>query len=257
MHSAKNNDSRRRLSMKRRTTASTGRLDRSEEWSGPGVGDCANTTPPRPNGKIRRRLAPMAGSGPERDVTIRGWARRVQLRSVPGSGGNGPAREILLFRVEHYDDAGNRRPPIPVEVRSSMHTHHISGQLNEGDEVQLTGDYRKGTLRAESVLNISTGAQIDGDISTGAKWKRIAVMAAVLIIPIVAIGITANVGADLFERGRVQQEQQFEQERLRQQREFEEATARNQRDAQMKFCRSVQRNGAPLDAECRELLGAG
>ncbi|TDZ43598.1 hypothetical protein [Mycobacteroides franklinii] len=71
--------------------------------------------------------------------------------------------EILTFRVERYDPAGNRLAPVPVELGGMQWSgSRISGQISDGDEVEVRGQWRGGNLRADTVINLSTGAHVQG-----------------------------------------------------------------------------------------------
>jgi hypothetical protein len=96
-------------------------------------------------GVVRRR-----GAG-----TVRGIARGVQVRSEPW--GQGWSRHILSMRVEQYDSSGNRLQPVPVELRGWT----LSGQVSEGEQVEVNGKWRRGVLRASRATNLSTGGTID------------------------------------------------------------------------------------------------
>jgi hypothetical protein len=71
--------------------------------------------------------------------------RSEQANAVP--------EQVLTFRVEQYDEVGNRRDPVLVEMRAL----HISGRVDDGDEVEVTGRWRRGVLHATRVRT-STGA---------------------------------------------------------------------------------------------------
>jgi hypothetical protein len=66
-------------------------------------------------------------------------------------------RDLLSFRIERYDPAGNRLPPVGAEFAG-----YQAGQLSDGDEVEVAGRWSRGTLRATRVTNLSTGAQVRG-----------------------------------------------------------------------------------------------
>jgi len=133
-------------------------LDVSEEWSPRGRND-----PPAPHysavetnqpssprgvrsGNSNERNRTAAGSG---HAQVRGVARAIQHRSDGGA-------SVLSFRVERYDRSGNRLPPVPIELRGPQ----LSGQLSEGEEVAVTGKWRHGTIRAHTIVNITTAAHI-------------------------------------------------------------------------------------------------
>jgi hypothetical protein len=132
---------------------------RENHGSGPGVPGSGHAGPewtsswtsPAPRQQTRDpEPGQSRGSARERGhARVRGVARAVQLRDQE----NG---HILSFRVEQYDRAGNRLRPIAVELKGAG----LSGQLGDGEEVEVTGKWRHGTIRARTVVNITTGAHV-------------------------------------------------------------------------------------------------
>src|SRR5207249_1610816 len=59
--------------------------------------------------------------------------------------------QVLTFRIEHYDQLGNRRDPVVVEMRGRS----ISGQIADGDEVEVGGRWRRGVLQATKIRTTS------------------------------------------------------------------------------------------------------
>jgi hypothetical protein len=148
-------------------------LDSSEEWEGETpdrgaagqrpsaqpapVGD-ALTPPPEPGPRPERPAglsAPPSAWGSTFTGRIGGGRAAGVARSVQVRGGENSA--LLFFRVDQYDAAGNRMEPVGVEVQN-----YQSGQVSDGDEVEVTGSWHRGTLRAERVVNRTTGAEIKG-----------------------------------------------------------------------------------------------
>jgi hypothetical protein len=138
-------------------------LDQSEEWGGSARSE--DSLPPRsaPDGARRpRRISRRSDSDNQTSaagpVVVRGAARAVQQRTI----GSQAPMEILSFRLERYDSAYNRLAPVPVELGGGMQFsgNRISGQVSEGDEVEVHGTWGAGTLRAETVVNLSTGAHV-------------------------------------------------------------------------------------------------
>lgn len=88
--------------------------------------------------------------------SIVGEARGVQERQEGGSSAPQPSI-IWSFRVERYDEAGNRLPPVPVEMRGIG----FDGFIREGDRVEVSGTWREGrTIRTNWVRNLTTGAVV-------------------------------------------------------------------------------------------------
>lgn len=149
--------------------------DLSEEWQGP---RSAADTPAPPPQKVAAASAPSFTAGQSSEygrqplnetasgvIVVRGMARGVEVRSV----GTESRSEILAFRVERYDAAGNRLAPVAVELRAS----EVMGDVNDGDEVAVGGNWKAGTLKARTIVNVATGAQVRavkwGDASSAAK----------------------------------------------------------------------------------------
>lgn len=87
-------------------------------------------------------------------MKIEGEARGIRYRMEHDKGN---ALYIWSFRVERYDAAGNRLPPVPVEMRGrSFH-----GFINEGDRVRVQGRGKGGVIKARKVRNLTTGARVE------------------------------------------------------------------------------------------------
>lgn len=82
---------------------------------------------------------------------VEGQVRGVQTRTEQ----QGETSEaIWTFRVERYDEAGNRALLVPVEMRG----YAFEGSIHDGDWVRATGKMKAGTLRASQVENLTTSA---------------------------------------------------------------------------------------------------
>jgi len=113
----------------------------------------------------------------KRDMTVRGLARAVArtAESYP-----------LTFRVESYDTYGDRHRPVPVQVGGVT-----TGDLRDGDEVEVVGRWKHGSLRASSVLNLTTGAQIKSPFRLR-KLFLVGVVCVALLGAVVGILLAAN-----------------------------------------------------------------
>ncbi|MFF4796218.1 hypothetical protein ACFY2M_42740 [Streptomyces sp. NPDC001276] len=68
--------------------------------------------------------------------------------------GENQFREVWTFRIERYDNAGNRILLMPVEMRART----FEGSISDGDWVRARGRVRSGTLRITRLENLTTGA---------------------------------------------------------------------------------------------------
>ncbi len=91
-----------------------------------------------PSAPHTKRLDPM---------TVHGTAVSVQKR--PAGPGNG--EESWSFRVERYESTGHPHTVVPVELQGTA----ITGELADGDVVEVSGIWDGNTLFADSVLNHS------------------------------------------------------------------------------------------------------
>jgi hypothetical protein len=110
----------------------------------------------------------------------RGTARAVQVRGSDQG-------KTMSFRVERYDLAGNRLPPVGVQL-----VGYRKGHLSDGDEVEASGKWSKGTLDAAQVTNLSTGAQILGMSGAGKAAFRLVYVLACLFIGGIALFLLLN-----------------------------------------------------------------
>jgi hypothetical protein len=104
------------------------------------LSDQSSSTPP----------ASMRSRQPGQKDSIEGEAHYIQHRQEAQQG------YILTFRVERYDRVGNRSQPVPVEMRG----YKITGFINEGDQVRMSGTWKGGLLQATRVDNVTTGAVV-------------------------------------------------------------------------------------------------
>jgi hypothetical protein len=138
--------------------------------------------------------------------------------------GRDNSRTIWTFRLERYDSAGNRLRPVPIEMRGLA----FEGSLADGDQVRVTGRWRDGTVRAESLENLTTGALVRAKSYKG-------VMIAAVVVFLIAAALFAWFAIDSsndFDRDREQIQQQFE-------RDSEEA----EEEARRQFCEAAAQMG--------------
>ncbi|MEW2480110.1 serine/threonine-protein kinase [Mycobacterium sp. NPDC049093] len=84
-------------------------------------------------------------------LTILGTARGVQ-KAPAGPDGE---EEVWTFRVERYESTGEAHTVVPVELRGNS----ITGELSDGDVVEVSGPWDDRTLFADSVVNHSAGTR--------------------------------------------------------------------------------------------------
>ncbi len=89
-----------------------------------------------------KRLAMLTILGTARDVT--------KTPSGPDSD-----EEVWTFRVERYESTGEAHTAVPVELRGNS----ITGELADGDVVEVSGPWDDRMLFADSVVNHSAGTR--------------------------------------------------------------------------------------------------
>ncbi len=86
---------------------------------------------------------------------IEGEVRGLGIRSETT---NTRVETVWHFRVESYDEAGNRLPPVPIE----MHGQSFQGWVEDGDHVKITETKRTGdTITARKLYNESHGTWVE------------------------------------------------------------------------------------------------
>lgn len=243
-------------------------LDRSAEWgAAPSRGPaCHQDSRSEPKGgkttadhsyvvhhEAHQRADEIKGDRRAGILVVRGTARAVQQRSTGGQ----VSTEVLSFRLERYDSKGERLRPVPVVLRGNMIVggSRIAGQLNDGDEVEVRGVLQDGTLRAEAVVNLTTGAELRSrsglqDLSdalsgkAGKKLRKGLIVTLSLIASVIAVVITAFVLFVYFAQD------SFQQHVDRTTSQFE----RDKKDALRNFCMNVRDNGMKLPHECDGVL---
>jgi len=105
---------------------------------------------------------------------VRGTARDVNVRD----------NSILSFRIERYDASGDRLPPVGAELAGFR-----TGQLSDGEEVEVSGRWSHGTLRATKIINLTTGAEVQGapESARVACAVIVAVVIAAMIVFIIIV----------------------------------------------------------------------
>lgn len=117
---------------------------------------------------------PASGTG--NNTVVEGQVRGIQLRSEYR--GESQSEVIWTFRVERYDNRGNRVLLVPVEMRGLT----FEGSISDGDWVRTRGKMRSGTLCVDQLENLTTGASVRS--KRVPKW--VMVIAIVLFVAIAA-----------------------------------------------------------------------
>jgi hypothetical protein len=237
-------------------------LDLSEEWDGSsnrstGAAGYRQNSQSAPTPTRQGHSVPAPGHHPQRNqgsrnhsqpqkqggrIVIRGSARAVQQRSF---GAAASPTEILSLRVERFDSSGNRLDLVPVELRGSgFGPSHIRGQVSDGDEVEVCGIWQKGILRAERIINLSTGAQVEdrsgwqdlADAWSGRAGRKIRKALWIAVGVAVALITTAVV---VFALLIYHANSSFDQ---------------HERDTLKHWCQDIKDNGMKLPSQCRGVV---
>ena len=118
--------------------------------------------------------------GPGSSSEIEGQVRAITSRPRQAGGGG---EDIWTFRVERYDDAGNRVLFVPVEMQG----YTFEGSLAEGDWVRLRGSLKRGTFLASEVENLTTGATVSAKRAPNAVVVVVGGLFLVLFVAVVVL----------------------------------------------------------------------
>lgn len=93
-------------------------------------------------------------------VSQGGWVGMVSgVRNRTDQHGRAPKSvqtQVLTFRLEQFTEGGDRSGVLTVELRGP----ELSGDVADGDRVEVHGRLKKGVLRARTVHNLTTGATV-------------------------------------------------------------------------------------------------
>ncbi|QZH63733.1 serine/threonine-protein kinase [Mycolicibacterium farcinogenes] len=127
-------------------------------------------------------------------LTILGTVRDVQKTPSVTDGDD----EVWTFRVERYESTGQAHTVVPVELRGNS----ITGELSDGDVVEVSGPWDDRTLFADSVVNHSAGTRQRRRRNTvvvrsGARRRALASrpVRTVLVLTVVAV-VVAMIAID-------------------------------------------------------------
>ncbi len=119
---------------------------------------------------------------------VRGFQSRTE-----SLGPQYPTKTIWTFRVERFDAAGNRLPPVPVEMRSKS----FDGFINEGDQVEISARWREGQIaKPRKLRNLTTGAIVK---ARGIYWMTVARVLLFLVFLVIFVAF-AKIAFDKFWR---------------------------------------------------------
>ncbi|HEX6678818.1 MAG TPA: FHA domain-containing protein [Actinomycetes bacterium] len=148
------------------------------------------------------RRGPVATTGPRRgrgvvEGQVRGIRERTESMGESSS-------TLWAFRIERYDRAGNRLPPVAAQMRAVA----FDGSLSEGDEVRVIGTWKDGTLHGERVENLTTRATVKPK-----SFKKAAIaFVAIFLAMVVGFVTLVVVGNASFQRQTERAKQEFCQE---------------------------------------------
>ncbi len=103
-----------------------------------------------------------------------GEACDVQRHQQTGSS----TRSVLTMRLEPYDTTGNRLSSVSVEFRD-----HYPGRVGQVERVDATAKCLHGALIADSLVNLTTGAEMRSasGVRAGVTVTRRHVFSAILL----------------------------------------------------------------------------
>ncbi|MFL6136603.1 MAG: zinc ribbon domain-containing protein [Frankiaceae bacterium] len=162
------------------------RLDSGDRGDGGDRGDRGDREPqPAAPAPVARPAEEPRTVAPPPSGAVEGQVRGVQSRSE--SMGENQSLTVVSFRVERYDESGNRTQLVPVEMRG----YKFLGSISDGDWVRVHGKAHGGTLRSDRVENLTTGAVVRAkDVPKAVKVIAIVVFIAVCVF---IIGIIVSV----------------------------------------------------------------
>jgi hypothetical protein len=96
---------------------------------------------------------------------------------------------VRSFILDSFDAAGNRQPPVSVQMRGLR----FRGSINEGDRVRISKSTRaEGLIEALELQNLTTGSTVKA-LSRSAKvpgwvWNLIWIAVIILVIYLIFSG---------------------------------------------------------------------
>jgi hypothetical protein len=162
-------------------------------------------------------------------VTVTGNVHSVQQRTEWMN--EGASRSIWTFRLDAVDQNGTQLGAIQVEMRGIS----FEGSLSNGDSVRVTGKWRHGSIRAEQVQNLTTGALVRAKNYRG-------LMIAALLVFVFGAGAIVYLGIDS-SRDAAERREQIQQE--------QQEIMNQQGDVSDEFCETAKEAGL-IPPQCEE-----
>lgn len=142
----------------------------------------------------RTRQPAFEAPGAAGPGVVEGQVRDLNRRSE--AMGESASREVWTFRVERFDETGNRVLLVPVEMRGLS----FRGVMADGDWVRVRGRSTDGTLRASRVENLSTGASVDArGVPKAAVVVAVVIVSVIVVIFVVIAVVTLGGVRDVIE----------------------------------------------------------
>ncbi len=149
--------------------------------TGPGAPINPSTAGHRPTQRLQRLI-------------VHGTARGVRPPAA------GDPVGTVSFHVVPYDSEVNRPGPVPVQIQTQL----LAGQLEDGDEVEVTGLWDGATLDADTIVNLSSGARsnrqqaearsrrrrakaVKAATKSNRRWVKIGALVGVVVVAVVAL----------------------------------------------------------------------
>jgi hypothetical protein len=159
---------------------------------------------------------------------VRGQARAVKQRTERYGKSS---KEVISFRIERYDSAGNRLQPVGVELRG----YGFQGSVNDGDWVEVAGRSRDGTFVARRIDNLTTNAIVRARSYT----KQVVAALAVVVVLIAGAVVLVSSGQRSFQDRQRDSQRQFQRQVERNRQDFE----RNAQESRRQFCDQARASG--------------
>jgi hypothetical protein len=169
--------------------------------------DEETTTASGPGGKAAGpvRQTPSAQPREGEQVTVSGIVRGKSERSeqervqYPDGHWGEASLTVVSFRVDEFDGAGNRVRSVPVEMRGTAYTGH----LTDGDTISAQGTSYGGVVHCTEIVDAASGARFTATDQNAQESKRplpirIALGAFVVFVVVFLVIVFAILGASIF-----------------------------------------------------------